>query len=371
MKVLFDHQTFSIQRYGGISRYFVNLNNGLNNIPDVSSEIAALYTENEYLKNNPVLFNNKLGRKLFTGHFNRIYRWNRRYCELKLRANNFDIFHPTYYDPYFIANLKKPFVLTVHDMIHELLPNQFPDNDKVIAQKKQMIASADAIIAISEHTKSDIIKFYPQVAGKIKVIYHGYAFNTYQPRPGNNGKFMLYVGERPFYKNFTNFAKAIGPLLNADKDLKLICTGGGAFSATEQKLFSSLNISGQCSQVSATDRQMQQLYHEAQVFVFPSFIEGFGLPLLEAFNAGCPVAASNASCFPEIGGDAAAYFDPHDVDSIRANVRTILTDADKRNNYIAKGRERLKLFTIEKQVSETLNVYKETIAGYKNTVNRQ
>lgn len=359
MKILFDHQTFSIQRYGGISRYFVNLNAGLNNLPGVSSEIATLYSENEYLKNYRVPFNNKLGKKLFTGHFNRIYRWNRRYCELKIRLNNFDIFHPTYYDPYFIADLKKPFVLTVHDMIHELMPNQFPDNDKVVAQKRQMITSADAIIAISEYTKGDIIKFYPQVAGKIKVIHHGYSFKAYQPEPVRHGKFILYVGERPFYKNFPNFVKAIAPLLNADKDLQLICTGGGAFSATEQGLLSSLNISGQCRQINVTDQQIQQLYHEALVFVFPSFIEGFGLPLLEAFNAGCPVAASNASCFPEIGGDAVAYFDPHDVESIQKIIAAILTDTDKRDDYIAKGRERLKLFSIDKQVEQTVKVYRE------------
>lgn len=360
MKVLFDHQTFSIQRYGGISRYFVNLHNGLNNIPDVRSEIAVLYSENEYLKSYPVPFNNKIGEKLFTGHFNRIYRWNRRYCELKLRSNNFDVFHPTYYDPYFINGLKKPFVLTVHDMIHELLPNQFPDNDKVVAQKKAMITAASAIIAISDYTKNDIIKFYPAAADKITVIHHGYHFKAYeQSEASSNGQFILFVGERPFYKNFPTFVKAIAPLLNENSTLKLICTGGGKFTPHELQLFASLNIPAQCHQVNATDRQLQQLYTEALVFVFPSFIEGFGLPLLEAFNAGCPVAASNASCFPEIGGDAVAYFDPHDVESIHGAIKTILTDTVTRTNYIAKGHERLKLFSIEKQVTETLNVYRK------------
>jgi len=360
VKILFDHQTFSIQRYGGISRYFVNLNTGLNNLPDVRSEIATLYSENEYLKNYRVPFNNKLGKKLFTGHFNRIYRWNRRYCELKIRSNNFDIFHPTYYDPYFIADLKKPFVLTVHDMIHELLPNQFPDNDKVVAQKKQMINSANAIIAISNYTKNDIIKFYPQVEDKITVIHHGYSFKEYNhPATGTYGKFILFVGERPFYKNFPNFVKAIAPLLHEDEHLQLICTGGGAFSAAELELLSSLNINTQCRQVNATDQQMQQLYSEALVFVFPSFIEGFGLPFLEAFNAGCPVAAGNASCFPEIGGNAVAYFDPRNVESMRKTIASILTDPTMRADYIAKGRERLNLFSIEKQVKQTLDVYRK------------
>jgi glycosyltransferase involved in cell wall biosynthesis len=359
VRVLFDHQTFSIQRYGGISRYFVNLNNGLNKVPGVHSEIAALYTENEYLKSTPVPLNNAWGKKLFSGHFNRIYRWNSRYCNFKIRRNNFNVFHPTYYDPYFIAGLKKPFVLTVHDMIHELMPNQFADNDKVVAQKKLLINRADAIIAISEYTKGDIIKFYPQVEDKITVIHHGYSFETHSSvEGGHNGKYILFVGERPFYKNFSNFLKALAPLLSADKDLKLICTGGGAFSADELQLVASLNITGQCHQVNVTDGELQQLYTDALVFVFPSFIEGFGLPLLEAFNAGCPVAASNTSCFPEIGGNAIAYFDPHHVESIRETITTLLTDSDKRSGYITRGRERLKLFSIEKQVQQTLDVYR-------------
>lgn len=358
MKILFDHQTFSIQRFGGISRYFVNLNNGLNQLPGTSSEIAALYSENEYLKGAQVPLNNAFGKKLFTGHFNRIYRWNRRYCNLKIRRGNFDVFHPTYYDPYFISDLKKPFVLTVHDMIHELLPRQFPDNDKVVAQKKEMITRADAIIAISAYTKADIIKFYPQVADKITVIHHGFSFEAQPDKElKRDGNFILYVGERPFYKNFTNMVKGIAPLLNKDKDMQLICTGGGKFSADELQLFSSLNINRQCRQVSATDQELQQLYTKARVFVFPSFIEGFGLPLLEAFNAGCPVAASNASCFPEIGGDAIAYFDPHNPKSINETIRTLLTDNNLRAAYITRGYQRLQLFSIAQQVAQTLEVY--------------
>src|SRR4051812_43974399 len=131
MRILYDHQTFSTQRYGGISRYFFNLNKGLNAIPGVSSSIATLYSENEYIKDSSIPLNNGLGRKLFTGHNNRIYRWNRRYSSYKIRQGNFDIFHPTYYDPYFIGDLKKPFVLTVHDMIHELMADQFTDNNDV------------------------------------------------------------------------------------------------------------------------------------------------------------------------------------------------------------------------------------------------
>jgi len=96
--------------------------------------------------------------------------------------------------------------------------------------------------------------------------------------------------------------------------------------------------------------------------VFPSLIEGFGIPLLEAFSAGCPVAASNNTCFPEIGNDAIAYFDPTDKTSILNSVQQILSDDTVRHNYIQKGYERLKLFTIEKQVQQTVNLYRQVAA---------
>lgn len=359
MKVLFDHQIFSTQRYGGISRYFFNLNEGLNAIPGVSSSIAALYSENEYIQNSPVPLNNALGKKLFTGHNNRIYRWNGRYSSYKIKQAKFDVFHPTYYDPYFIKELKRPFVITVHDMIHELMGNQFTDNNEVVAQKKLLIDKAAAVIAISGYTQNDIIKFYPEAADKISVIHHGYQFSklSVEGQLTLPAKYLLFVGERYFYKNFTGFVKAIAGLLNKDKDLTLICAGGGKLTAAEQELFAQLDITSQVQQISATEAELCQLYQQAAVFVFPSFIEGFGLPLLEAFNAGCPVAASDNTCFPEIGGDAVAYFDPHNAESMRQAVKSILTDDSIRAEYIAKGSQRLKLFTIKKQVEQTLELY--------------
>lgn len=360
MKILFDHQIFSIQRYGGISRYFFNLYNGLNATAGASCKIAALFSENEYIKAIPPL-NNAFGRKLFEGHANRIYRWNRRYSLLNIRQNNFDVFHPTYYDPYFITELKKPFVVTVHDMIHEMMADQFTDNNNIIAQKKLLINQAATIIAISEYTKQDIIKFYPEAAPKITVVHHGYMNDSQQVGVNLDlpKDYILFVGERHFYKNFTGMVKAIAGLLNQNKDLKLICTGGGKFTAEEKELFAQLNISSQCEQRNAAEIELVQLYQQAKLFVFPSFTEGFGLPLLEAFAAGCPVAGSNNSCFPEIGGDAIAYFDPHNADSMTATVQTLLIDEHKRAAYIAAGYERLKQFTMQKQVDETVAVYRK------------
>lgn len=359
MKVLYDHQTFSTQRYGGISRYFFNLYQYINQRVGNSAAIASLYSYNEYIKAINVPMNNALGRKIFTGHQNRIYRWNRRYSTRKLKQGNFDVFHPTYYDPYFLDDLKKPFVLTVHDMIHEVMADQFTDNNNVIAQKKLLIDRANAVIAISNHTKNEILKFYPDAAAKITVIHHG--FEPATPTTVSNlnlpDKYLFFVGERYFYKNFVGMVKAIAPLLNNDSSLQLLCTGGGEFKADELRLFNELGISGQCRQINANDADLQQLYRQAALFIFPSFAEGFGFPLLEAFTAGCPVAASDNSCFPEIGGDAVVYFDPYDAQSMASAVNNVLTDGALRDRLITKGTERVTQFTMDKCVKETVALY--------------
>jgi glycosyltransferase involved in cell wall biosynthesis len=364
LKILFDHQTFTVQRYGGLSRYFANLNDGLNKLPGVSAKVATLYSENEYLKDVDIPLNNLLGKKIFSGHFGRTYRWNRRYCRLKIRLGDFDVLHPTYYDPYFLEDLKKPYVITIPDMIYEVVPHQFPESEKVIAQKRTVMEHADAIVAISEYTKQDIIKFYPQFEDKIAVIHLSSDF-TGMPDAGPNllGRYILFVGDRRIYKNFITFVNAIAPLLNEDKELKLVCTGGGKFTAEDEQLFISLHIANQCQQVNAADDELKQLYAQAQVFVFPSYLEGFGIPLLEAFHAGCPVAASNASCFPEIGGDAVAYFDPHDVESMCNTIRAVLTDGSLRTDLIHKGKEQVKLFNGEKVTERSLSLYNTVANG--------
>lgn len=364
MKILFDHQTFTIQRYGGLSRYFADLHDGLNKLPGVDSKIATLYSENEYIKNVALPLNNTLGKKIFTGHFNRTYRWNGRYCSFKISLGNFDVLHPTYYDPYFLESLKKPYVITIPDMIHELVPNQFADNEKVVAQKKIVMEHANAIVAISEYTKQDIIKFYPQFEDKIAVIHLSSDFTGMPPEvPNVIGKFILYVGERRVYKNFIAFVKAIAPLLNEDKELKLVCTGGGKFTNEEQQLLTSLHIANQCQQINAAEDELKQLYAQTQLFVFPSYLEGFGIPLLEAFHAGCPVAAANATCFPEIGGDAPAYFDPHNADSIYNTVKSVLTNDNLRADLIRKGKQQVQLFSGQKVVERSLALYHKVAAG--------
>lgn len=359
IKILFDHQIFSEQQYGGISRYFANLYKGINDTKEAKVTIGVRYVKNHYIKLCSQSYNNLVGR-WFLRHTVKRYKWNRKYSISLLKNSNYDVFHATYYDNYSLKLNTKPLVITIHDMIHENNPDMFADSSVIINQKKEMMMSANAIIAISNFTKSEILRFYPKFEKKVTVVYHGSSPLTIGhidsiPLPTD---FILFVGERKNYKNFDIMAKALAPIFKQNQAFSLVCAGGKEFDSEECDLLSDLGILPQCQQVNVDDLRLNQLYQKALVFVYPSSQEGFGLPILEAFQNSCAVACSDKSCLPEIGGDAVQYFDPTDEHSILNAVSTVIFNKTNAEALKAKGKERLSLFTIEDCVKNTIDVYK-------------
>jgi glycosyltransferase involved in cell wall biosynthesis len=171
-------------------------------------------------------------------------------------------------------------------------------------------------------------------------------------------RYVLYVGERKGYKNFLPWLSAIRPIFNLDPNLRIVCTGS-PFSASEIKLFNKWSISDRLVHIAANDAQMASLYRYALCFVFPSHYEGFGIPILEAFSNGCPVCLSNASSFPEVAGDAAMFFNPHDAQSMQDTLKEVLVSSALRKELSAKGFERSKEFSIERMVEQTCDVYRK------------
>ncbi len=272
---------------------------------------------------------------------------------------DYDIFHPTYYNPYFLDYIgSKPFVLTIHDLTHEKQGWSTKWNDWSIKGKKILAEKAVRIIAVSENTKKDIVELLNIHPDKITVIYHGCNFVPNREKKMHlPERFILFVGERGGYKNFINLAKAFSQLCKSDNELRLI-VAGKPFSADEQALLKSLSIDENTIQLFAGNEELAELYASALAFVFPSTYEGFGIPILEAFTCGCPVILSDASCFPEIAGNAGAYFDPLSVDAMVEAIKKIIDDSSYRNNLIQAGTERAKLFSWEKAAAETLQLYK-------------
>jgi len=364
MKILYDHQIFTTQKYGGISRYFYELIKELNKMDDVETHISLLVSNNHYLSDkNLVKFLNILPNKYFKGKFRIFNLINKPKTILTLKKKQFDVFHPTYYDPYFLKYLEdKPFVLTVYDMIHEKLSDYFSKNDRTTKKKKILVEKSCKIIAISESTKNDLCKIFQVNPEKVSVIHLATSFESINAKAIENlpNKYLLFVGGRGGYKNFNFMINSIADIIKR-YNIFLICAGGRKFKKDEIELFYKLGIGKMIIQIPASDSELKFLYQNAIAFIFPSLYEGFGIPVLESFACGCPVVLSNTSSFPEIARDAAIYFDPYDINSIRKSVENLIKNNQLRIQLIQKGFERLKHFSWSKTAFETLQVYKQVL----------
>jgi len=363
MEIFYDYQTFTLQKFGGISRYYANLINGVNASPLNNAKIGMLYNTNNYLSSYNFLLNSNLGARFFKTKPSRIDKWNKQYSRFLIGNNNFDLLHPTDFNPYFLRGLKKPYVVTVHDMIYELFPQYYEKEDPTSAFKKKTTGEAEGIIAISETTKQDLIDITGISPDRIKVIYHGIQQAPLNSKPtiDISKKFLLFVGTRSVYKNFGMFLKCFADLATKYKELHLVCAGGGAFNADEFSSIKQLHLSDKLIQFTASDEELSSLYSNAIALVFPSKYEGFGYPIIEAFRAGCPVVASNISAFLEVGGQAVQYFDPDDLHSIYTSVQTVINDSELRSAKIDQGYARLLKFPLEKEVDETIEFYRQIV----------
>ena len=380
MKILFDDQIFTIQHYGGISSYFCELMERFSHDPAIDFRVALRYTLNEPLLSHGELnrywthrndlfsdsrFFSGIQKKVRVNALNHIFR-NRAESIRQLKGQDFDLFHPTYYDPYFLAHLgDRPFVLTIYDMILERFSDRYPQEGTVRKGKKLLAEKASRIIAISDSTKKDIIRFLEISEDKIQTIHLASSLSSTQgtgpsPSPMHSNlpeRFLLFVGNRPGYKNFPFLIRALHRFFDKEHGLYLVCAGGGGFSEEEMRMIRELGIFSRVLHYPADDATLSYLYAHAIAFVFPSLCEGFGLPILDSFSCGCPALLSNTSSFPEVGGDAALYFDPIDPASLITSVERLLSDEHLREELIVKGRERGKLFSWEKTAAMTREVY--------------
>ena len=342
-----------MQRVGGISKYFVEL---MQNLPaEIFRDISVKMSDNVYLS----AYKSLVSFPGFRG-IHRIYKmFNMPISQYHL-SKKYDVLHPTYYAPYFLHHKHPPYVITVHDMIHEKFQGLFLSKDKTINFKKKTILNADKIIAISENTKKDLLDIYginnPE---KIRVIHHGIAINrTTVPIKNLPQNYILFVGERGGYKNFENFCRAYASVVRNYKEIQLVCTGRD-FTPVEIEFLKKTGIHNKVHHYLVSDEQLRYLYKNALCFVYPSLYEGFGIPILEAFMMECPVILSHSSCFPEIAGDCAVYFDPTDVDSMQSAIEKVLNDSVLRQDLSQRGIIKLGNYTIDNMVSKTLNVYRE------------
>lgn len=355
MKILYDYQILIMQKYGGISRYFYELAVRIKERGE-EPEVRTLFSKNSYFQNYFKIKRISPDQKYKIPGLIRI-------CHaviLLQPARKYDIIHPTYYDTYLIGKFKGKLVITVHDMIHE----KYIQHDReTIKRKREYIYKSDKIIAISECTKKDILHYYPDIPeDKIRVIYQ--ASDIIRKKTALNflpSKYILYVGNREGYKNFIRFVYAVRPLVLEDTQLQVVCAGGGAFQDDEMQLLKDLKMDSRFLQYSYTEKELFTIYSTAALFVFPSLYEGFGIPLLESMQSGCPVVCSNTSCFPEIAGDAALYFHPEDIQDMTRNIKEVYCNASLKKELVKKGKIRMQMFSWDRTAQETQRLYKDCL----------
>lgn len=363
MKILYDHQIFSIQKYGGVTKYFCEL---LKNLPkEHQFELAVLFSDNHYLKEDHKIFNTwnvPIADKQFKGKGSMkkvMYFINQCYSKHLISSKKYDLLHPTYYGTYFCSTLKIPYILTVHDLIP--FKNELYKKNSLRGHMEKSIKKASRIIAISENTKKDLIEILKISPDKIDVIYHGFNQPNVKNLQNIYGRYILFVGRRAGYKNFKTFAEAISVLLKRERDLKLICVGA-PFTKEEIAHFNLFKITRQTIALAASEQFLNSLYLHAKAFVNPSLYEGFGMPILEAFANNCPACLSNKGSLSEIAGNAAVYFNPYCKESMLNAIEKVIYDDEFSKNLIDLGKTRLKNFSWHKTAELTMNTYKKTLA---------
>lgn len=261
-------------------------------------------------------------------------------------------------------------VTTIHDLT--LLKTYNSDKNWFVFRAKQLIGRGifwaigrtnDHIITPTEFTKKDYLRFAKIPAKKVSVTYEAADVNPGTTKPYEHpfGEYLLYVGQQSDYKNIRRLAEAHQLLLQKKPNLGLILVGNKNASCKKneayfaKRKFKNIHFTGFIS-----NEQRDWLYQHAIAYVFPSLMEGFGLPGLEAMGYGTPVISSNTTCLPEVYGSAAIYFDPTNVIKIADTILTVIDDETLRQTMTRKGYEQVKKYSWKKMAEETLAIYTST-----------
>ncbi len=367
MKIGFDARTLKVN--GGSRTYAYNLiNEIINEHKDIEVVLFGGDQIQNYVSINPFP-QNELFRPV----------WENLSILPYMKKKKLDIFHGLKnVAPYFSTTKT---VITVHDITPLLFPSLLPLKTRIYWNLiKHNIKKADKIIAVSNTTKKDIVNNLKIEGSRISVIYHGVSGDFYPriitksekdsylsrlnleiPKISN---IILSVSTIHPRKNYTHLIKAFNIVKKqSDIPVHLLIAGKVDDDIYMEELKYLINTKNLQSDVHllgyVSDKELTLLYNIADLFIYPSLYEGFGLPILEAQACGCPVITSNVSSMPEVAGDGAILVDPYNVEEIACAANKVISDKNISDNLIQKGFKNCKRFSWKKCAEETSKVYEE------------
>lgn len=316
--------------------------------------------------------------------------WRSNWVKQDMKAAKVDLYHGLSHEiPVGIQYTGIRSVVTMHDLIFERYPQHFKAIDVTIYRKKFKYAclNADKVIAISNQTKDDLINLYKVSEEKINVCYQSCnpIYNhkvseeeklTVKERYGLPQQYLLYVGSIIERKNLLAICKALH-VSQAHLSLPLVVIGnkseGGTYLKKVKEYIDKHNLQNRIILLSEqpfikdypgfkNSEDFPAIYQSAVAMIYPSIFEGFGLPVLEALSSGLPVITSNVSCLPEVGGDAAFYVNPHDIEELANAIERVSSDQQLREDMIENGLAYAARFSRKKTASAVMDVY-EHITG--------
>lgn len=369
MKVVYDHQAFSLQNTGGVSRYFFELAKYFSQSAQIEP-VALLGFSSNYFPFGDVLQSNgnvvHWGKRLFPSGM-MTYALNEVLLNsLAVTLGQFDIYHNTLYRfmPFIRA---RRFVATHHDCVQERFPQFFDDRKRIFQAKRNMFAKADLIFCVSESSRVDLEEFYGVRPDRTKVVYNG--VSEMRRIPGGEeqlrkliaGQFILYVGTRYRYKNFLGLLEAI-LRSGIHHSYSLLALGGGPPSIEEINYINHHSLQNVVRIIpEAPAALLAESYFSASLLVYPSFYEGFGLPPLEAMQMGCPVLAARNPATYEICGDAAFFFDPYSLEEFSEQLKVSLSDSTMRKTLVNRGFEMVNKYSWARCAESVLSGYQSLV----------
>ena len=371
--ICFDRDIFQLQVHGGIRLYFSELIRALSLFS--SSELALphqFYPRTVYPKCSASMRLSKFLDllPLFSSFFTPLLPI--------FRLGPALVYHPTYYRNPFIRFSCNPVVITIHDLIHERCPYFFDSTyhasiKRYVKARHRNILAADAIIVVSHATRDDLLATYPFIAeSKIHVVYHGADHVPLVEGPCTverpeadipYSKYLLYVGSRSHYKGFNDLLSAISTMPSQYADIGLVCIGK-PFSGKELLAISRLGLKGRILSLNSSDADMIRFYNHALAFVYPSWKEGFGLPILEAMRAFCPVICSDIPSSLEIARGYCLFYKACDCEALCLAIRHSVNLSQKQNlSFLKAAQAHASLFTWKNTARQTSLIYHDLISA--------